>query len=122
MPRSTVAGTTPSTRAMSRIQRREDKRESSGTGHHHCAPRDPMPKRTSNWSVVNVGFSDVKGEAHARRERENHESYVRAAFAAQEADKPYLAQATLFRSWYPHTLGRITALSHARRDQHGTNE
>lgn len=74
----------------------------------------------STWSVNNIGFSDVKGEAQKARERENREAYANAAFAAQEADKSYIAEATHFRFRYPHTLGRIAALSRARNDQAGT--
>lgn len=80
----------------------------------------PTTTTMSTWSVNNIGFSDVKGEAQKAREREIRESYVGAVFAAQEADKPYIAEATHFRYRYPHTLGRITALSHARVDRAGT--
>lgn len=77
-------------------------------------------REMSTWSVNNIGFSDVKGEAQKARERGNRETYANAAFAAQEADKPYIAEATHFRCRYPHTLGRIAAMSHARNDQAGT--
>lgn len=77
-------------------------------------------KAMSTWSANNIGFSDVKGEAQKARERGNRDTYVNAAFAAQEADKPYIAEATHFRFRYPHTLGRIAALSRARNDQAGT--
>lgn len=72
---------------------------------------------SSNWSVTNIGFNDIKSEARARIERENRDGYVRAAFASQHADRSYLAEAAHFRFRYPHTLGRIAALSHVRSDR-----
>lgn len=87
-------------------------------GQQH-AGREETHQTTSKWSAVNVGFSDTKGEERAHRERENREGYVQAAFASQAADKPYIAEATHFRFRYPHTLGRITSLSHTRTDRDG---
>lgn len=74
-------------------------------------------KGTSPWNVNNIGFNNPEEEIRARRKREDDEGYVRAAFASQAADKPYVAEALHFRSRYPHTLGRIAALSHARGDR-----
>lgn len=76
-------------------------------------------KSSSNWSVNNIGFSGVEGETRSRKRRENCEGYMRAAFAVQVADKPYIAEVAHFRFRYPHTLGRIAALSHARSDRAG---
>lgn len=74
-------------------------------------------KATSPWSVNNIGFNNLEGETRARRKREDDEGYVRAAFACQAAGKPYIAEALHFRARYPHTLGHIAALSHARGDR-----
>ena len=74
-------------------------------------------KTASPWSINNIGFNKPEGEIGARRESGDDEGYVRAAFASQAADKPYIAEALHFRARYPHTLGYITALSHARGDR-----
>lgn len=79
---------------------------------------NPPPSTVSHdWSVKNIGFNDIKSETRARIERENHDGYERAAFASRDADKSYIAEATHFRFRYPHTLGRIEALSNVRSDR-----
>lgn len=70
-----------------------------------------------DWSVRNIGFNDIKSEARKHVETTNREGYQRASFASCDADKPYIAEATHFRFRYPHTLGRIQALSKARSDR-----
>lgn len=80
---------------------------------------NPVP--TSKWSAINIGFSETAGEARAFRKRHNREGYMKAASAAQEADKPYIAEAARFRFKYPHTFGQISALSHARHDRERGN-
>ena len=72
---------------------------------------------SSPWSVNNIGHNNLEGASRARRKREDDEGYMRAAFASQKADKPYIAEALHFRARYPHTLGHITALSHTRGDR-----
>lgn len=67
--------------------------------------------------MKNIGFNDIKSEARGRMETENREGYERASFASRDADKTYIAEATHFRFRYPHTLGRIEALSKARSDR-----
>eukprot|EP00903_Cladosiphon_okamuranus_P006401 g6266.t1 len=72
-----------------------------------------------DWSVKNIGFNDIKSEGRKRMETENRQGYERASSASCDADKPYIAEAANFRFRYPHTLGRIQALSKARRDRVG---
>lgn len=79
--------------------------------------RQKSPSPSYDWSVKNIGFNDIKSEARKRMERENREGYERASFASCDADKPYIAEAAHFRFRYPHTLGRIQALSKARSDR-----
>lgn len=79
--------------------------------------RTPSAVSSHDWSVQNIGFNDIKSETRKRIERENHDGYKRAAFASRDADKSYLAQAAHFRFRYPHTLGRIEALSQVRSDR-----
>ncbi|CAM9568552.1 unnamed protein product, partial [Ectocarpus fasciculatus] len=86
-------------------------------GHETNKDSRREPPAISNWSVANIGFNDIKSEKQARIERDNKAGYVRAAFASQVADKPYIAQAAHFRFRYPHTLGRISALSNVRSDR-----
>lgn len=83
---------------------------------------DQNKKETSKWSATNIGFSDQmpagEDDSPARRkQRADHHEYIHAVAAAQKLIKPYVAEATHFRFKYPHTLGRITALSRARNDQ-----
>lgn len=79
--------------------------------------KTPCAVSSRDWSVNNIGFNDIKSETRARIEKENHDGYERAAFASRDADKSYLAEATHFRFRYPHTLGRIEALSKVRSDR-----
>lgn len=86
-------------------------------------PREDHRRKSSSpsydWSVNNIGFNDIKSEARKRTETENRQGYERASFACCDADKPYIAEATHFRFQYPHTLGRIQALSKARSGRFG---
>lgn len=79
--------------------------------------RMPGAVSSYDWSVKNIGFNDIKSETRARIEKENQDGYERAAFASRDADKSYLAEAAHFCFRYPHTLGRIEALSKVRSDR-----
>lgn len=79
--------------------------------------KTPCAVSSHDWSVKNIGFNDIKSETRSQIERENHDGYERAAFASRDMDKSYLAEAAHFRFRYPHTLGRIEALSKIRSDR-----
>lgn len=93
-----------------------DSPQSRTTLKQHERERARLPL-TSSWSASSIGYSDVKGEMQTRRERERREGFKKAAFAANVADKPYIGEGTHFRYKYPHTLGRIKALSRSRSNR-----
>lgn len=113
---------TPQARALSASRGnipQQCQREEQQQAHREGRSRrqHPSSSLSHDWRTTNIGFNNIKSEARARTERENREGYERAAFASCAADKPYIAEATHFRFRYPHTLGRIQALSRVRSDR-----